>query len=118
VRNLGRVPPTVELLLWSGCPSHERAREQLAGVMAELGLDPASVTERAVESDEEAGRLGFVGSPTVLVDGRDAVDSAGAPAALTCRLYRRRDGSPSPLPDTEDLREALARAIDSEGDPQ
>lgn len=108
--------PSVQLLLWSGCPSHDRARAQLRGVMEELGLDPGSVVERAVESDEEAQELGFIGSPTVLVDGRDAVDPGDRPAALTCRLYRRRDGSASPLPDTEELREALSRATDEQGE--
>jgi hypothetical protein len=84
--------------------------------MEGLGLDPDSVVERAVETDEEARELGFVGSPTILVDGRDAVEPGDRPAALTCRLYRRRDGSASPLPDTEDLREALARATDEQGE--
>ncbi len=84
--------------------------------MAGLGLDPGSVVERAVESDSEARELGFIGSPTVLVDGRDVVDPGDRPAALTCRLYRRRDGSASALPDTEELREALARATDEEGE--
>ena len=111
------MPPSVELLLWSGCPSHDRARAQLHEVMAGLGLDPGSVVERAVESEAEARELGFIGSPTVLVDGRDAVDPGDRPAALTCRLYRRRDGSASPLPDTEDLREALARATPDQGEP-
>lgn len=82
--------------------------------MAGLGLDPGSVVERAVESEAEAQELGFIGSPTVLVDGLDAIDPGDRPAALTCRLYRRRDGSASPLPDTEELREALARATDEE----
>ena len=110
------MPPSVELLLWSGCPSHDRARAQLREVMAGLGLDPGSVVERSVESEAEARDLGFIGSPTVLVDGRDAVDPGDRPAALTCRLYRRRDGSASPLPDTEDLREALARAAADQGE--
>ena len=111
------MPPSVELLLWSGCPSHDRARAQLHEVMGGLGLDPGSVVERSVESEAEARELGFIGSPTVLVDGRDAVDPGDRPAALTCRLYRRRDGSASPLPDTEDLREALARATPDQGEP-
>ena len=110
--------PDVELLLWSGCPSHEQARAQLRGVMEELGLDPGAVVERRVESDQEAVRERFIGSPTIRVNGGDAVDPGDRPAALTCRLYRRRDGSASPLPDTDDLREALARAIRQEGDSQ
>lgn len=106
--------PQVELLLWSGCPSHERARAQLSEAMASAGLDPDSVTEIAVESDEEAGRQRFIGSPTVRIDGVDAIDPGDRQPALTCRLYRRRDGSPSPLPDTDELREALARAAGKE----
>ena len=84
--------------------------------MEGAGLDPGSVVERPVESEGEARALGFVGSPTVLVDGVDAVDPGDRPAALPCRLYRRRDGSASPLPDTEDLREALARATRVQGE--
>lgn len=106
--------PTVELLLWSGCPSHERARDQLREAMTGAGLDPASVIEVAVETEGEAESRRFIGSPTVLVDGRDVVDPGDRPAALTCRLYRHRDGSPSPLPDSEDLRSALARATEKE----
>lgn len=109
--------PSVELLLWSGCPSHERARAQLAEAMAGLGLDPESVIEVPVETDEEAVRQGFIGSPTVRIDGVDAIDPGDQPPALTCRLYRRADGRPSPLPDPEQLREALARAIKEEDQP-
>jgi len=110
--------PRVELLLWSGCPSHERARTQLSEAMAQAGLDPGSVTEIAVETEEEAERERFIGSPTVRVDGVDAVDPGDREPALTCRLYRRPDGSPSPLPDSEELREALVRAAGKEEEPR
>jgi hypothetical protein len=33
-----------------------------------------------------------------------------AQSALTCRLYRRRDGRISPTPDPADVRDALIRA--------
>lgn len=82
--------------------------------MEEAGLDPDSIREVAVETEAEARSRGFIGSPTVLIDGQDAVETGDRPAALTCRLYRHRDGSPSPLPDSEDLREALARATEKE----
>ena len=47
-----------------------------------------------VLTQEEAQTLGFPGSPTIRVDGRD-VDPAGAGArpALTCRIYHRRTGA-------------------------
>jgi serine/threonine-protein kinase len=45
------------------------------------------------------------------VDGRDVQPTVdGEPSGLTCRIYRRRDGRTSPLPDPEDLRDALRAA--------
>jgi hypothetical protein len=64
--------------------------------------------EHEVLTEEEARELSFPGSPTIRVDGADVAEApppAGSP--LTCRVYRRRDGRPSPLPDPEDVRAAL-----------
>lgn len=96
------------MLWWEGCPSWEQALSELRSAMAEAGLDPASVLVREVRTDDEAGASGFVGSPTIRVDGRDVQPPAeDEPAGLTCRVYRRRDGRISPTPDPADLSEAL-----------
>ena len=103
--------PTVELLWWQGCPSWERALARLREAMTELGLDPTSIEVREVDTEEAAAREDFVGSPTIRVNGRDVQPPGSTEAAgLTCRIYRLRDGSVSPLPDPENLREALATA--------
>ena len=101
--------PLVELLWWDGCPSWQEALEQLREAMRESGFDPERIDVRHVDSDAEADRLGFVGSPTVLIDGEDIAPPGDEPTGLTCRIYRLRDGRVSPLPDPADLREALAR---------
>jgi hypothetical protein len=95
----------VELLWWEGCPSYPEARELLEEVLA----GRAEVDMREVRSDEEAEALGFPGSPTIRIDGRD-VDQAGAfgPPALTCRIYHLPDGRVSPVPSREQLEEALS----------
>jgi hypothetical protein len=79
--------------------------------MRELGFDPEAVEAREVATDERAVEEGFVGSPTIRVDGRD-VQAPGPEEALglTCRVYRLRDGRVSPTPDPEDVREALLAA--------
>ncbi len=77
--------------------------------MSEAGLSPDSIEVRHVDTDGEAGRLGFVGSPTIRIDGEDIAPPGDEPTGLTCRIYRLRDGRVSPLPDPADLREALAR---------
>ena len=104
--------PYVELLAWSGCPSHEEARERLLVLLGALGRPDVEVRVRWIETDEEAAEVAFVGSPTVRWQGRDLLPPDGSDhVALTCRVYRRRDGRFSPLPDPDDLREALTRAL-------
>ncbi len=103
--------PRVELLWWEGCPSWERALAELREEMRATGLDPNSVEVTEIETDEGARERGFVGSPTIRVDGRDVQPPGGEPAGLTCRVYRRRDGRVSPLPDRADVREALEIAL-------
>ena len=95
----------VELLWWEGCPSYPEARELLEDVLA----GRAEIEMREVHSDEEAAALGFPGSPTILVDGRD-VDPAGAHGqpSLSCRIYHLPDGRISPVPSREQLEEALS----------
>ncbi len=100
----------VELLWWDGCPSSEGAHELVRTVMAEAGLDPASLRSVEIDTDDAAERVGFIGSPTIRVDGRDVQPPADKePPGLTCRVYHLRDGRVSPLPDPEDIKEALAR---------
>jgi hypothetical protein len=78
--------------------------------MRELGLDPAALRVVQIGSEEDAGREGFVGSPTIRVDGEDVFPPGDEPVGLTCRIYRLRDGRASPTPDPADLREALTAA--------
>ena len=103
--------PTVELLYWEGCPSHPQALARLRAALAEMGLDPEQVAVREVLTDEQAADEGFIGSPTIRIDGVDVQDPGDEPAALTCRVYRRRDGRISPVPDPADVRDALHDAL-------
>ena len=103
--------PSVELLYWDGCPSHPQALAQLREAMAELGLDADAIDVRHVDTDGRAEAEGFVGSPTIRIDGVDVQDPGDDPTALTCRIYHRRDGRISPLPDPADVRDALHTAI-------
>jgi hypothetical protein len=100
--------PRVELLWWRECPSWERALGMLHEAMVAAGLDPDSVEVREVDTEASAEREEFIGSPTIRVNGRDVQPPVdGEPTGLACRVYRWRDGRTSPLPDPEDLRDAL-----------
>lgn len=75
--------------------------------MAEEGID-TEIEIVKVETDEQAQRLCFVGSPTILIDGQD-IDPPPPDAyyALTCRAFRLEDGRISPLPSPDMIRRAL-----------
>ena len=105
------MPPTVELLFWAGCPSYPRALRDLGSAMETLGLERDQLRVREITTQDEAERAGFTGSPTILVDGRDVAGSSADPIMLACRVYRLRDGRVSPVPDPEDVRDALRSAL-------
>lgn len=99
----------ITFLYYEECPSHDVALGRLRQVMAEEGIQ-AKVEIIKVETDEEAQRLRFVGSPTILINGQD-IDPPPPDAyyALTCRAYRLEDGRISPLPSPDMIRRALKR---------
>lgn len=104
--------PDVELQWWEGCPSTERARAELREVLDGLGLDGLEIRMIKIADDDQARAMRFPGSPTILIDGRDVVNpNPEEPIGLTCRVYRRRDGSVSPTPDPADVRDAIQEVI-------
>jgi len=103
----------VELLFWAGCPSYPVALADLRAAVAEAGLDPEGVIVREIQTEEAAATNGFVGSPTIRIDGRDVQPPGDEPTGLTCRVYRLRDGRYSPTPDAADVRDALQAALGS-----
>lgn len=100
----------VELLWWDGCPSTQKALAAVREVLAEEGLDPDSVVMREVSTHEDAERERLIGSPTIRIGGREVAPAEGEPVGLSCRVYRLRDGRISPVPDREDIRDAIRRA--------
>ena len=97
----------VEVLYFDGCPTYRAAEETLRGVLTQEDVQ-AEVELVAVNTDEEAQRLRFPGSPTIRVDGEDLFpvpDRAGY--ALGCRIYVSPEGPKGSLT-AEMIEEALA----------
>jgi hypothetical protein len=104
--------PQIELLWWEGCPSTERALAELRDALRDVGLPQADVRMREIQTESESQELGFLGSPTILIDGRDPLPTAPDDhPGLSCRIYRQRGGTISPTPDPDDLRDALRRSV-------
>ncbi|WP_316746078.1 organomercurial lyase [Streptomyces sp. MK7] len=97
----------ITVLAVPDCPNAPVVAERLAQA---LGDRDADVDRIEVSDPEQAARLGMTGSPTVLIDGADPFAVPGAPASLSCRLYRGPDGRVEGAPSVADLRRALAEA--------
>lgn len=108
-------PPRVEFLWWQGCPSWSKALSDLREAMTALGLDSRAILLREMETDADAAAAGFIGSPTIRVDGTDVAPTGDEPTGLTCRVYHLRDGRVSALPDPDDVRDALQRRSEVAG---
>ncbi len=94
----------ITLQYFDGCPSWRVADERLRLVLKDLGREHQSIRYQRVETPEDAERVGFGGSPTILIDGVDPFPDPAGPAGFACRLY---DGDAAPT--VAQLRLALAR---------
>lgn len=82
----------VEILYFDGCPSYRVAEAALNEVLSEE-YPKAGVEMVAVETEEEARRQRFPGSPTIRVDGRDLFPTEEREEwRLGCRVYPTPDG--------------------------
>jgi proline dehydrogenase len=98
-----------ELLFTPDCPHARRAEELLRAVLTEEEDRPPRVDRVMIDDLDHAAGLGFVGSPTIRLDGEDVVPSDGAGITLGCRLYRQPDGSLDGVPPVASVRDALHR---------
>ena len=94
----------IALLYFDDCPNWKIADERLAAIAAERS--DLRVSRHLVDTLEEAERVGFHGSPSILVDGVDVFAGPEAGVGLSCRVYRTPDG-PAGAPTIEQLRAAL-----------
>jgi hypothetical protein len=99
----------VEVRFVEGCPNLPVTRQRLALALEAAGRPDNEIRLRVVRTDAQAEELGFPGSPTVLIDGRDPFLDRHAVVGLSCRLYRSAEGT-SGSPSVEQLTAALAQA--------
>lgn len=95
---------------FDACPNWRSTQEWLATVLEELGLADVEIAFERIESPEDADRLRFVGSPTILIDGRDVFPLQEGQFGLTCRIYETPDGLAG-SPTADQLRLAVRHAV-------
>lgn len=97
----------VELLYFDGCPNWLEADARLREALEAVESGDVEVERLLVSTPKEAEEVGFLGSPTVLVNGVDPFAEPGAAVGLSCRLYRTPAGLAG-APTVEQLVEVLA----------
>ena len=97
----------MEIILqyFNGCPNWEVLDQRLAEVVNDRS--DVRVIRQLVETPEDAVRLGFHGSPTVLVDGIDPFADERTHVGLACRMFRTPAGIAG-SPTVVQLREAIS----------
>lgn len=97
----------VTIRYFAGCPNWRLAEARVRRVLREHGPPDARVVLEDVETPEDARRLAFRGSPTILVDGEDPFADGEGAIGLACRVFATPEG-PRGAPTIEQLRAALA----------
>jgi mercuric ion transport protein len=100
--------PTIDLLYDDDCPFVERTRIHLAAALRTLKFEPRWCEHKIGSSTVPPYARGY-GSPTVMIDGRDA---AGMPpnTDASCRIYVSAERTLSAVPSVEQLTMRLREA--------
>jgi len=101
---------TIEILYHEACTHHPRTIRDVRHVLAEEGVE-ADVRLINITSVEEAQRRGFVGSPTIIINGEDIEPAPQRELGHTrgsCRMYHH-EGKLLVTPHKELIRQAIRK---------
>lgn len=86
------MPLLITIRYFDGCPNWKVAldRVRLALEQAEVA---AEVALERIDTHERAERVGFLGSPSVLIGGRDPFASPDSQVGMSCRVFRTESGT-------------------------
>ncbi len=95
------------LLYIDDCPNWRQLDQHLTELAKEI--PDLVISRHVIDTPEEAERIGFAGSPTILVNGIDPFATPDAAVGLSCRPYPTPEG-PAGTPTIDQLRAMLTRA--------
>lgn len=100
----------IEIQYFEGCPNSDEFISIVKKALERIGGN-YDFREVLVESNEQARAIGFRGSPTLLIDGRD-FENKESPASpgLNCRIYPT-------MPTEEEIFERIKAAVETKQNP-
>lgn len=81
----------IELMYFEGCPSWKVAHQFLVEILEKQDIK-TEIILRNIETNEEAAKYQFPGSPTIKVNGNDIFPTHQTNYALGCRVYETSQG--------------------------
>jgi hypothetical protein len=100
----------ITIQYFDGCPHWKVADERVRMVLGGLSRPDVKLEYQLIDSPDTAERVGFHGSPTILIDGRDPFVTGAEPVGMTCRVYRTDEG-PQGAPTVAALQRLLSRDL-------
>jgi hypothetical protein len=100
----------ITIQYFDGCPHWTLADERVRMVLRDLSRSDVKLEYQPIDSAATAERIGFHGSPTILIDGRDPFVTGAEPVGMSCRVYRTDEG-PQGAPTVADLQRLLSRDL-------
>ena len=98
----------VTIQYFDGCPHWKLADERVRRVLEGVSTGEVTLEYELIDSPESAQRVGFHGSPTILVDGRDPFVTGVEQVGMNCRVFRTEDGIQG-APTEAELRKLLLK---------
>ncbi len=83
----------VTIQYFEGCPHWRLADERVRKVLRSRRGSGVELDYQLIDSPETAERVGFHGSPTILIDGHDPFVNGQEPVGMTCRVFRTEHGA-------------------------
>jgi copper chaperone CopZ len=104
----------IEVLYFDECPNHSPAVDRIREVLKEEGIS-AHVSEVKVADERAAQAIGFLGSPSIRVDGVDVEPAARSSKdyGMMCRTYLE-GGKRVGVPSSESIRAAIREAVQAQ----
>ena len=96
----------IQLLYFDGCPHWTLAEERMAEAMRKVDR-VVPIEKVRIETMDDANRMHFTGSPTILIDGEDPFSEEDATPRMACRVYPSPAGL-SGAPTVDQLVSALS----------
>ena len=100
---------TIEVLYFDDCPSWKNAQTILIELLEKLEISPEIILIK-VETEEEAIKNKFTGSPMIKVNGEELFPTGQENYALGCRVFQTPEGYRG-MPTKEMLSEKLNNLI-------